>query len=203
MPWLPSKGFDQLAQEAFQRGIWEDLGNGYLTKKPKPKQTDVLVIADNEPDDHGKVRLKIEAVNAGNSPKIHYQEDGEVTQQSPVLTDNVLVTNALKVQLIAIDPTDKNQTGNPKTWTNTLVIRNRFNEISRQVELFVAPKGSIRYTLDGSEPRNGLSYTGPITIGDQAAKISVFAECEDLEATRHYDPKNAGGFMQRPPPKPD
>ncbi|RIZ69556.1 MAG: DUF499 domain-containing protein [Methylococcales bacterium] len=192
MPWLPSKGFDQLAQEAFQRGIWEDLGNGYLTKKPKPKQTDVLVIADNEPDDNGKVRLKIEAVNAGNSPKIHYQEDGEVTQQSPVLTDNILVTNALKVQLIAIDPTDKNQTGNPKTWTNTLVIRNRFNEISRQVELFVAPKGSIRYTLDGSEPRNGLSYTGPITIGDQAAKISVFAECEDLEAKRHFSFAESG-----------
>jgi len=38
IPWLPSKGFDQLAQEAFQRGIWEDLNNGYLTKKPsKPR----------------------------------------------------------------------------------------------------------------------------------------------------------------------
>ncbi len=186
MPWLPSKGFDQLAQEAFQRGIWEDLGNGYLTKKPKPKQTEVLVIADNEPDDNGKVRLKIEPVNAGNSPKIHYQEDGEVTQQSPILKDNVLITNALKVQFIAVDPTERNQTGSPTTWITTLVIRNRFNEFSRQIELFVAPRGSIRYTLDGSEARNGVEYTGPFTIGDQATKINVFAECEDLEAKRQF-----------------
>ena len=26
MPWLPSRGFDQLAIEAYQRGVWEDLG---------------------------------------------------------------------------------------------------------------------------------------------------------------------------------
>ena len=66
------------------------------------------------------------------------------------------------------------------------MIRNRFNEFSRQIELFVAPRGSIRYTLDGSEARNGVEYTGPFTIGDQATKISVFAECEDLEAKRQF-----------------
>ena len=82
MPWLPSKGFDQLAQEAFQRGIWEDMGNGYITKKPKTKQTEVLVSPDSTPDDSGKVRLKIDTHNAGNSPQVHYQEEGEVTTKS-------------------------------------------------------------------------------------------------------------------------
>ena len=105
-----------------------------------------------------------------------------MTTKSPVLTDNVLVTNALRVQFIAVDPTEKNQTGNPTTWTNELTIRNRFDEVSRKVELFVAPKGTIRYTLDGSEARNGIDYTGAIEIGDHAATVYVFAECDGIRS---------------------
>lgn len=186
MPWLPSKGFDQLAQEAFQRGIWEDMGNGYITKKPKAKLTEVLVFPDSTPDDNGKVRLKIDVVNAGHSPKIHYQEDGEVTVNSQILTENVLVTNALRVQFLAVDPTGKNQTGHPTTWTNTLTIRNRFDEVNRTVELLVAPKGKIRYTLDGSEARNGIDYTGPIEIGKTAITVYVFAESDGIEEKRNF-----------------
>jgi hypothetical protein len=181
MPWLPSKGFDLLLQEACQRGVWEELGNGYITKKPKPKMTEVMVIADSSPDDTGKVHLKIDVVNAGNSPRIHYQEDGSVTEKSPVLSDNSLSTNALRVQFLAVDPTGKNQTGNPTTWTNKLTIRNRFDEVSRTVELFVAPRGTVRYTLDGSEARNGEEYTGAITLIAEASSVYVFAESEGLE----------------------
>ena len=141
---------------------------------------------DTTPDDEGNVRLKVEVANAGHSPRIHYQEDAEVTTQSPVLTENVLVTNALRVQFIAVDPTEKNQTGTPKTWINELVIRNRFDAVARQVELFVAPKGTIRYTLDGSEARNGIEYTGVIDIDNKATTIYVFAECEGLEAKRNF-----------------
>jgi len=132
------------------------------------------------------VRLKVDVVNAGNSPKIHYQEDRAVTTQSPILTDNVLVTKALRVQFIAVDPSEKNQTGHPTTWTNTLTIRNRFDEVSRKVELFVAPKGTLRYTLDGSEARNGIDYTNAIDIGDHATTVYVFTECEGLEEKRTF-----------------
>jgi hypothetical protein len=192
MPWLPLKGFDQLAQEAFQRGLWEDLANGIITTKPKAKLTDVLVFPDTSPDDKGQVRLKLDTVNAGNSPKIYYQEEGEVTTNSAVLTDNVLVTNALRVQFLAVDPTEKNQTGYPTTWTNKLTIRNQFDEATRCVELFVAPKGSIRYTLDGSEARNGTDYTAPIQLDDKAASVYVFAECEGLEEKRTFTFAEAG-----------
>ncbi|MCF8008042.1 MAG: DUF499 domain-containing protein [Methylovulum sp.] len=187
MPWLPPKGFEQLAQEAFQRGLWEDLGTGYITKKPKAKQTEVIVLPEGTPDDNGTIRLKIDVMNAGSSPKIYYQEDGEVTTSSTLLTDTVLVTNALRVQFIAVDPTHKNQTGNPTTWSNVLTLRSRLDEIARKVELFVAPKGIIRYTLDGSEARNGNDYTGAIAIGDLATTVYVFAEYDGLEAKRNFN----------------
>ncbi len=35
MPWLPPKGLDTLKSIACNRGLWEDLGNGYVTKKPE------------------------------------------------------------------------------------------------------------------------------------------------------------------------
>ena len=192
MPWLPSKGFDLLAQEAFQRGIWEDLNNGSITKNPKPKLTQVVVSPEGTPDDAGKVRLKIETSNAGSNPKIYYQEDGEVTTDSTVLNDNVLVTNALRVQFLAVDPTGKNQTGSAEIWTNTLTIRNRLDEVNRTVQLFVVPKGKIRYTLDGSEARNGMEYTGEFEIGDDPVSVYVFAEYDGIEAKHKFSYPAAG-----------
>ncbi|MDQ9759706.1 chitobiase/beta-hexosaminidase C-terminal domain-containing protein, partial [Acinetobacter baumannii] len=69
---------------------------------------------------------------------------------------------------------------------NHLTLRNRFDEISRTVELFVAPRGSIKYTLDGSEARNGETYTAPIQLSDEETTVYVFAECEGLEEKRNF-----------------
>ena len=74
----------------------------------------------------------------------------------------------------------------PKTWKNRLTLRNRFDEVSRTVELFVAPKGSIKYTLDGSEARNGIEYSGAIQLGDEETTVYVFTECDGLEEKRNF-----------------
>ena len=58
MPWLPPKGLDELIVEACQRGVWEDLGNGYITKNPKPKATEVIITEDSSPDDSRESTLK-------------------------------------------------------------------------------------------------------------------------------------------------
>lgn len=186
MPWIPTNGFDQLAIEAYQRGLWEDLGNGYITKKPNPKSTKVVISEDSVPDDSGMIRLKIDVANAGNSPRIHYEEDGEVTEKSPILNENTLQTKAIRVQFLAVDPTGKNLTGTPETWKNRLTLRNKFDESYRTVELFVTPKGLIKYTLDGSEPRNGIDYIGPIEIGNEETNVYVFSECEGLEVKKNF-----------------
>jgi hypothetical protein len=192
MPWMPAKGFDLLIQEACKRGVWEDLGNGYITKKPRAKTTSVLVYEETSPDDTGSVRLKIESQNAGVAPRIHYQEDGPATEGSPVLSDNTLTTRALRVQFLAVDPTGTNGTGAPFTWTNKLTLRSKLDEAKRTVELLVAPRGTIRYTLDGSEPREGTIYTAPISLGKDAVTIQVFADCEGVEAKRSFSFPAAG-----------
>lgn len=188
MPWLPPKGLEEVRTLACSRGLWEELGNDYITKRPKPKRTSVQVIADGAPDDNGQVRLRVNAQHAGPQPILYYAEDGDVSPQSPRLTEPALLTRALRVTFLAVDPTGVCETGDPVTWSNRLVIRNRLTDEAgeRRVELLAAPRGDLRYTLDGSTPRDGQVYTAPVTISDGDVVMRVFASADHLEATAEF-----------------
>ncbi len=183
MPWLPPRGLEQLKTIACNRGKWEDLRNGYITKSPKKKRTSVQVTTDSEPNDKGFVRLRVMTQNAGPAPRVHYACDGPVGESSPVLGETYLENNALRVQFLVVDPSQQYETGSPVTWVNKLVIRNMLHDEGkgRTVELFVAPKGTLKYTLDGSEPRDGLLYTGAVAIPADEVLMRVFAEAEGIE----------------------
>jgi hypothetical protein len=188
MPWLPPRGLDTLKTIACNRGLWEDLGNGYITKKPKKKRTSAQIVPELELGDDGCVRLKINPINAGPAPRIHYAEDSAVSDSSPVLKENPYTTSALRVGFLVCDVSGQYETGNPVTWTNKLVLRNRLNDRAgkRSVDLFVAPRGDIRYSLDGSEPRDGSPYAGPIEIGDGDVVLRVFASAAGLETKADF-----------------
>jgi hypothetical protein len=186
MPWLPPKGLDALKSIACNRGLWEDLGNGYITKSPKKKRTSAQVIEESEPDDRGSVRLRVNAQNAGPAPRIHYAEDGPVSESCVQLKDNRLVTSVLRVNFLVVDVSGQFETGDPVTWSNTLALRSQLTEQSgrRHVELLVAPRGTIRYTLDGSEPREGTVYAGSVEIGNGDVLLRAFAEADGLETKK-------------------
>lgn len=189
MYWLPPKGLDNLKSIACNRGLWEDLGNGYVTKRPKRKRTSAQIVVDSEPDDSGLVRLRINPQNAGPAPRIYLAEDGPVSETCPQLKDQIFSTRALRLNIMVCDPSGQYETGDPLTWTNKLVLRNKLTEDGcgiRKVELFVAPKGEIRYSLDGSEPRGGMLYDGPVEIGDGEVLMRVFAEADKLETKAEF-----------------
>ena len=188
MPWLPPRGLDTLKTIACNRGLWEDLGNGYVTKKPRKKRTSVQVVAEPELGDEGRVRLRVNPVNAGPAPRIHYAEDAAVSEASPVLKDNPYATAALRVSFLVCDVSGQYETGDPVIWSNQLVLRNRLGEQggTRVVELFVAPRGDIRYTLDGSEPREGRPYSGAVEIGDGEVLLRAFASADGLEDKKDF-----------------
>ena len=183
MPWLPPKGLETLKSIACNRGLWEDLGNGYLTKKPTKKRTSAQVIPETEPDDAGCVRLRVNPQNAGPAPRIQYAEDGPVSESCPHLKDNQLSTTALRVNFLVSDVSGQYETGDPVTWSNRLVLRNELSETDgkRAIELSVVPRGEIHYSLDGSEPREGTPYTGPIAISDEEVLVRAFASADGIE----------------------
>ncbi|MCX5844577.1 MAG: chitobiase/beta-hexosaminidase C-terminal domain-containing protein, partial [Deltaproteobacteria bacterium] len=135
-----------------------------------------------------KVRLRINPQNAGPAPRIYYAEDSLVTEASCLLKDQTLDTKALHVNFLVCDPSHQYETGEVVTWSNKIVLRNKLSEVKgkRMVELFAAPKGDIRYTLDGSEPRDGTTYIGPITIGDKEILLRVFAEADRIEGKTDF-----------------
>ena len=188
MPWLPPKGLDALKSIACNRGVWEDLGNGYITKKPQRKQTSVQIVPESEPDDEGRVRLQVNPMNAGPAPRIHYAEGSTVSESSPLLTENPLSTTALRVAFLVVDRSGQFEIGEPKVWKNRLVLRNQLHVEgeTRRVELFVAPRGEIRYTLDGSEPREGTPYDGAIAINDDEVVLRAFANEDGFEAKEEF-----------------
>ncbi len=193
MPWMPPKGLDTLKSLALQKGIWEDLGNGHISHTPAKKKTTVQVVADTNPDDDGVVVLRVNALNAGPNGRIHYAEDGAVSTSSPTLKDDTLKTKAYLVQFLAIDPNGQFDTGDAITWHNTLTIRANHDASIRRVELFVAPQATLKYTLDGAEPRNGIDYTGPIDIGTGYVKLLAFAEGGGLEAHEKFEYSRSHG----------
>ena len=191
MVWLPPRGLETLKAIACSRGLWEDLGNGYVTKKPKKKRTSVQIVPEADPDDGGRVRLRLNPQNAGPAPIIYYAEDGPVSEHSARLTDQSLLTNALRLNILIKDPSDQYETGEPITWTNRLVIRNELRESAggRTVALLVAPPRNemeIRYTLDGAEPRDGQPYDGPIAIDDGDVLLRAFAAIDGLETKADF-----------------
>jgi hypothetical protein len=202
MPWVPPKGLDGLKSIACNRGLWEDLNNGYITKKPKKKKTSVQVIPESDPDDNGRVRLRVNPQNAGPAPRVHYAEDCAVSEKSPQLKDNVLTTQALRVNFLVLDPSGQYEAGEPVAWSNKLVLRNEISEkgSKRFVSLYVAPRGTIRYTLDGSEPREGILYEKPISIGNDEVLLRAFAEADGLEtkAEFHFPGKGKKGVQIDP-----
>jgi hypothetical protein len=188
MFWLPPKGLDALKFTACSRALWEDLGNGYVTKKPKKKKTSVQIVTESEPSDFGEVRLRINAQNAGPAPRIHFAEDAPVSDSSAQIQDNILLTKALRVNFLVVDPSGQYETGDVVTWSNKLALRNFLEEKNgkRAVTLLIAPTGKIRYTLDGSEPREGIAYEKPIEIGDGEILLRAFAEASGLETKEEF-----------------
>ena len=103
-----------------------------------------------------------------------------------------------RLNILVCDPSGQYETGDPITWSNRLILRNQLTEKDgkRTVELLVAPKGIVHYTLDGSEPRDGSAYDGPITIGDGDVLLLGFAEASGLEAKAEFrfGPKGKKGI---------
>jgi hypothetical protein len=54
------------------------------------------------------------------------------------------------------------------------------------VTLLVAPRGNLRYSLDGREPRDGTVYDQPIAIGDGDVLLRVFAEADGIETKADF-----------------
>jgi hypothetical protein len=200
MPWLPPRGLDTLKATAMSRGLWEDLGNGSLTKAPVPKRTSVQAVRESGPADDGTSTWAVTAVDAGPAPVIHYCEDGVASSKSPRLPSGQLVSKALRLSFLAVDPSGRHEAGDPTAVSNTPKLRNRLDMRGgrRFVELFAAPCGDLHYSTDGSEPRNGTAYAEAFEIPNETTTVAVHCDANGIEVRETFVFPAVGGGVVGP-----
>lgn len=182
--WLPPDGMKKLRDTAVQRERWEDLGNGRVSRVIRPKVPRVQVTVTKAPTatDH-QVVLDVQAVNAGANARIHFAENGPATDKDELVKGGKVISNAVMVGLLIVDPSRPESPDVPnrstERWQSVLPIAHKLVDEKgkpRLVELFAHPEASLRFTLDGTNPRDhGAPYVGPIEVDDAKQTLSALA----------------------------
>lgn len=182
--WLPPKAWDEIERRQIELGKWEDLGNGGISKQPKPKQISVSVhMTTAGRDDKGMVKLDLVNVHGEQrTTDIHYAENKDTATIDDAIVEkwSSFQTSALKVAFLAVDKSGRFEQGPSVVWT--LAPRFTMDDghktpNGRRVTLAVAPPLPMRYTVDGSNPeQGGIAYEGPFEVGREGIVLQVAAD---------------------------
>jgi hypothetical protein len=189
-PWMPgTAGMDMLKAEALKQGRWRQGEDGYIEKGPFPKEkTTVNITPQNANKDTGESILSLTPRNCGASPVVHYSTSSSVSTADPVVDDlDNFSTQAATLYFLAVDREGQYEVGEPKRWTADLMIRHQLHVVAdkRRIELKCVPTAELYYTLNGSNPKEGIRYESPFEIGSDAYRLLVYAKAG--EATKNAE----------------
>ena len=191
-PWMPGgKGMEQLKRIGVSQGRWRDTNDGYIEKGPFPKERTAAMVINQEPDPKtGEVVLQLSTKNAGQEPRIHYAPTSEVSEQDSVVENpEAFRTRHGSLYFLAVDPSGEHEPGEPTRWVARFDIRHQphTKPMHRELEIAAYPVPEvIRYTLDGSNPREGRLYEGPFQISDDRQHVLVFVQSGEAEGTAEF-----------------
>src|SRR5262249_2102881 len=77
-----------------------------------------------------------------------------------------------------IDTSGQHQPGPPVTWQNIIDVKYdlKYRSGAHRLTLKALPQGAIRYSLDGSDPRNGAVYNGEFPVPAGTQLVQAIAE---------------------------
>ena len=196
-PWMPgARGLEVLRDEALQQGRWRQTPEGHLEKGPfPPEKTSVNVTLLTTHRDSGETSLSLTPRNAGDSPRVHVSTRADVSEQDERI-DNLedYRTTAATLYFLAVDGTGKYQVGEATRWTAELTIRHEIHSVGdgRKVELRCTPPAELRYSLDGTNPKEGTPYTQPFAVPAKGCTLLVAAKAGEVEKTTRFPIPVAG-----------
>lgn len=179
--WHIPRALDDLKEEMLKKGIWREQG-GYIEKPPFPKEkTNVLIQEIRRDDTTGEVTLKL---TPQYGDKIYYEIGAPATTASFLVENpNEFKTKEMRLSFLCVDSTGEHETGDPVEWQNKIDLKYRiFDRGSEKVIEFVsAPAATIRYTTDGSNPKEyGGIYDGEITVPKNCTYVLAVAEAQGI-----------------------
>nr|WP_307816113.1 DUF499 domain-containing protein [Thermobrachium celere] len=175
--WHEPSALDNLLENMLRKDIWRQNG-GYVDKGPFPKEkTNVLIQQIRYDEETGEAVLRL---TPQYGDKIYYEIDGPATSASNLVENpNEFKTKELKLSFVCIDSNGEHETGDPVYWINKITIKGRvYDKNGKKVlELKANPNVKIKYTTDGSNPKeNGGIYEGEVEIPDNTTIILAVAE---------------------------
>ncbi|MBK1718758.1 AAA family ATPase [Thiocystis violacea] len=185
-PWMPgARGLELLRDEALKQGRWRQTPEGHIEKGPFPvEKTSVNVTPLGTNRESGETSLSLTPRNAGDSPRIHVARTAAVSDRDQQIQDlEDYRTTEATLYFLAVDPTGKYQIGEPTRWTADLTVRHEIHRIadSRKVELRCTPAAELRYTLDGTNAREGTRYSQPFAVPAKGCTILIAAQAGEVE----------------------
>jgi hypothetical protein len=190
-PWMPgSGGMDSLKKEALSQSRWRLGEDGYIEKGPFPKEKTTLnVSVMNTHPETGATTLSLTPRHAGESPIVYYSSKPQVSAKDRQVEDlDNFVTSEATLYFCVKDPSGQYETGQPARWVADLKIRHQVEPSGdrRKITLQCTPKADLSYSLDGSNPKDGIHYEQSFEIGPQAARLLVHARAGDATNTADF-----------------
>lgn len=201
--WLPAGGLDALKRVALQQARWRETADGFIERGPFEKaRTTVSVSLIARDSVTGEARIEVKPFDAGPRPVVRWSHEGPALPSSPELKELSFSTPNLRLWFLAEDSTGEHLTGDAVAWRNTITILHEPREIStgRVVDLKAVPAGTLRWTVDGTSPRErGNRYDAPVTIPTQGGLLRVLAEDGDISVEESFEfGRQRTGLQERP-----
>ncbi|PRR70126.1 DUF499 domain-containing protein [Clostridium thermopalmarium] len=179
--WHIPSALDALKDNMIKKDVWRENG-GYVEKPPFPKEkTEVLIQELRRDDETGEVILKL-LPKYGD--KVYYEIGGIATAASNLVENiNEFRTTELKLSFICVDSTGEHETGDPVEWKNRITIKYRVYDKGEEkvIELKSAPEVPIKFTTDGSNPKeHGGIYDSEVIIPKNATFVLAVAEAQGI-----------------------
>jgi hypothetical protein len=198
-PWMPgARGLEQLRDEALKQGRWRQTPEGHIEKGPFPaEKTSVNITPQGTNRETGETTLSLTPRNAGDSPRVYVAKTAAVSVEDHQVQDlEDYRTPEATLYFIAVDSAGKYHVGEPTRWTADLTVRHEVLNIadSRKVELRCTPAAEMRYTLDGTNPKEGTVYTDPFQVPAKGCTILIAAKAGEVEKSAKVLIPSAGDY---------
>jgi hypothetical protein len=188
----PPGALDRLKEKMLRTDQWRQNGK-FIQKGPfPPPVTSIRLHAVNRDVDTGETILKVEPINGDT---VYYDFSADPTEASMQVKDFAQFrTSEMRVRFLCLDSTGKHPRGTVVEWKNSIQLKYEVvpQGNNLQVKLQAIPAAPVKYTTDGSHPRElGGKYEGPFSISKSCVLMAIAEkdgiESETLQVT--LDPK--------------
>ena len=170
--WYHPDQLESLKSDCLKKDKWREV-NGYLVKGPFEKDpTSVFVEQTSYDEKTHEFTLKVKGIGG----KVFYDIGSDPTSASKEVVDQILITNEPSIRFVCIDSTGERKTGEIFEFTGSVPVKygQRATPNGEVMTLVTNPNYEIKYTTDGSEPKeNGGIYNGEFVVAEDSKFVRV------------------------------